>query len=158
MVSSVNTLDCWCFKEKEWIFLLCVACALVYWLKTCSVSLGFLVWFSVENYDYGLASSEFWCMGFTTSLGVKFLSLLFVSVVDMFRSSGLQCKLLRVGVFLPCFGRAPSCLLSWHCLHYHCCWKALHSRVFSITQNFKWKLVYVLVGHGLCSGILFTVF
>jgi hypothetical protein len=72
MVSSMNTLDYWNFKEKEWILLLCVACALVYWLKTCSVSLGFLVWFFVENYDYGLASSKFWCMGFTTSIGVTF--------------------------------------------------------------------------------------
>jgi hypothetical protein len=92
MVSSVNTLDCWHFKEKEWILLLCVACALVYWLKNMFVSLGFLVWFSVENYDYGVASSEFWCMGFTTSLGVKFCHSFFVSVVDMFRSSRLQCN------------------------------------------------------------------
>jgi hypothetical protein len=36
-----------------------------------------LVWFFMENYYYGVASSEFWCMGFTTSLGVMLLSLIF---------------------------------------------------------------------------------
>jgi len=58
----------------------------------------------------------------------------------MFCSSGLQCRLLRVALFLLCFGRAPSYRLLWHLLHYHCGWKALHSQVLGITQNSKWKL------------------
>jgi hypothetical protein len=46
MVSSVNTLDCWRFKEKECILLLCVACALVIGLKHVG-QIGVLLWFSV---------------------------------------------------------------------------------------------------------------
>jgi hypothetical protein len=53
------------------------------------VQIGVLVWFSVGNYDDGLASSDFWCVGFTTSLGVDLVSLLFILVVVMFRSSSL---------------------------------------------------------------------
>jgi hypothetical protein len=107
MVSSMNTLDCWRFKEKEWILLLCVACALVIGLKHVN-HLGVLLWFFVENYDNGVTSSEFWCVGFTTSLGVEFLSLLFLSFVVMSHSSRLQCRLLRVALFVLCFDRAQA--------------------------------------------------
>jgi hypothetical protein len=112
--------------------------------------LGVLVWFSVENYNYGVASSEFWCMGFTTSLGVKLLSLLFVSVVVMFRSSGLQCRLLRVALFLLCFGRARAIFC--------------HGISFTITVAGKhctvgsWASPKILNGSSLCFGWSQVVF
>jgi hypothetical protein len=83
--------------------------------------LGVLLWFFVENYDNGVTRSKFWYVGFTTSLGVEFLSLIFLSLVGMFRSSSLQCKLLSVGVFLLHSGRTSSYILSWNCLYYHFC-------------------------------------
>jgi hypothetical protein len=104
MVSFVNTLDCWYFKEKKWIFLLFVSCALVYWLKTCSIRLGF--W-----------SSSLWTIIIIVyqalSFGVWFLQPVmvlscchsfFISVVVMFRSYELRWRLLRVSLFFICFG------------------------------------------------------
>jgi hypothetical protein len=49
------------FKEEEWIFfVVCNLCMglLVKSQKGMFGQLGFLVWFSVEIYDYSLASSE----------------------------------------------------------------------------------------------------
>jgi hypothetical protein len=53
MISSVNTLDCWFFEENEWIFFVVCSPCIGLLVETCLVSLGFLVWFSVENNDYG---------------------------------------------------------------------------------------------------------
>jgi hypothetical protein len=112
--------------------------------------LGVLLWFSVENYDNGVTSSEFWCVGFTTSLGVEFLSLLFLSVVVMFHSSRLQCRLLRVALFLLCFDRAQAFFC--HGIAFTIIvLEALHSRVLGITQNFKWKLFMFGLATG-CFG------
>ena len=84
--------------------------------------------FSVENYDNGVSSSEFWCVGFTTSIGVELLSLIFLSVVVMSHSSRLQCRLLRVALFVLCFDRAQAIIFHGITLTITVL-EALHSRV-----------------------------
>jgi len=157
MVSSVNNLDYWHFKENEWIVLLCVAYALVIGLKHVG-HLGVLLWFSVENNDNGVIIYEFWRMGFTTSLGVEFLSFIFLLVVGMFCSSRLQCKLFKCWSVLTSLWLNPELSFVMELPSLSMLLKVLHSRVLSITQNFKWEFIYDWVGHGLCSGILFIVF
>jgi hypothetical protein len=66
-------------------------------------------------------------------------------------------QLLRVGVFLLCLAE-PRAIIC-HGISFIITVAGKHCTVGPcITQNFKWKLVYVFGGHGLCSGILFTVF
>jgi hypothetical protein len=91
MVFSVNTLECWRFKRKEWILLLCEACALVIGLKHVS-QLGVLFWFSVENYDNGVTSSEFLLCGFLPPVWVLVVVTPFRLVIVMIHSSRLQCN------------------------------------------------------------------
>jgi hypothetical protein len=108
--------------------------------------LGVLLWFSMENYDNGVISSEFWCVGFTTGLGVEFLSLLFLSVIGMFRSSRLQHKLFKCWSVLASFWSNPklSFVMAFPSLSLFL--KVLHSHVLGITQSFKWKFLYDWVG------------
>jgi hypothetical protein len=103
MVSSVNTLECWCFKRKEWIYLLCEACALVIGLKHVG-QLGVLFWFSVENYDNGVTRSEFLLREFLPPVWVLVVVTPFH--LDRCYDSFLQVamQLLRVAMFFLCFG------------------------------------------------------
>jgi hypothetical protein len=55
-----------------------------------SVILGVLFWFSVENYDNGVTSSEFLLRGFLPPVWVLVVVTPFLSVVIMFHSSELQ--------------------------------------------------------------------
>jgi hypothetical protein len=157
MVFSVNTLECWRFKRKEWILLLCKACALVIGLKKNVGQLGFLFWFSVENDDNGVTSSEFLLRGFLPPVWV-------LVVVTPFRlghcyDSFLQVamQLLGVALFLLCLAE-PRAIVCYGLYFTVTIVESVAQSNLCIAQNLEWKLVYVSSGHGLCSGILSTVF
>jgi hypothetical protein len=82
-------------------FIVCEACALVIGLKHVG-QLGVLFWFSVENYDNGVTSSEFLLHGFLPPV----LVLVVVTPFHLGRcyDSFLQVamQLLRVALFLLC--------------------------------------------------------
>jgi hypothetical protein len=80
-----------------------------------------------------------------------------VSVVDIFRYSGLQCELLKVESFLPWLGKTQSYYLSWHFSHSHYCLERIAQLSLTSPRKFNGSIIRVLVGRGLCLDTHFTV-